>query len=319
MFGFFKRIRAASSHGEEPSPKRASNITESPTPQASGLATEADRGTMADLYSTEGGTGMRIIADPEAPTLDIVFVHGLIGSRDKTWTHQNGFFWPDQLAKDIPYARIMTFGYDADVVKLWGQPGSNNIRKHGESLATAASDRRGKHRKRPINFIAHGLGGLVCQQAVLICREDQSNLVKVSESTRGIIFMGTPHGGVGIAGWAYAFAKYFRPFRQVNSDILVELGRDSQQLTAINQQFLKFLGRTDVNIYIYCFFEDKASVGVGKIVPESSAVLGQFQNQSINANHSDMVKFSGEYDGGYQSVLSRVLDIVEYIDAKAAK
>jgi hypothetical protein len=129
----------------------------------------------------------------------MVFVHGLTGNRKTTWTHKNGTFWPRTLAEDVPNARIMTFGYDADVVKLWGMAGSNNLRGHGKDLAFAVSDRRRDCRSRPIVFVAHSLGGLVCQQTLLICVEGDRNLEKVFKSTLGVIFMGTPHAGSDLA------------------------------------------------------------------------------------------------------------------------
>src|SRR2546423_3057046 len=72
--------------------------------------------------------------------LSIVFVHGLTGNREKTWTHRNGIFWPDALlSENFPRARIMTFGYDADVVRFWTIASSNRLDDHGKSLAYALS------------------------------------------------------------------------------------------------------------------------------------------------------------------------------------
>jgi hypothetical protein len=45
----------------------------------------------------------------------IVAVHGLNGHRDKTWTAPNGVHWlRDLLTNDIPNARILCWGYDAN-------------------------------------------------------------------------------------------------------------------------------------------------------------------------------------------------------------
>ncbi|KAH6666683.1 Alpha/Beta hydrolase protein, partial [Halenospora varia] len=241
----------------------------------------------------------------------IVFVHGLTGNRDKTWTHPSGVFWPLELAKDIPTARILTFGYDADVIKLWGVAGSNNLRNHGKNLASAVSDRRRDCRHRPIIFIAHSLGGLVCEQALLICGEGERNLEKVFQSTRGIIFMGTPHAGADLANWGMTLARYLNIVRRTNSAILDPLRQKSDVLTAVQQQFQQLLRKPGVNIEVYCFFEEKAITGVGIIVPEQSAVLSQYPNQSIAADHRDMTKFSGRDDEGYRKVLSRVYDYME--------
>lgn len=50
-----------------------------------------------------------------------VFVHGLNprGRNDhpfETWTHVNGKFWPkDFLAEDIPYSRVLVYGYNSNI------------------------------------------------------------------------------------------------------------------------------------------------------------------------------------------------------------
>lgn len=243
----------------------------------------------------------------------IVFVHGLMGHREDTWTHKNGLFWPALLAKDINTARIMTFGYDASVVKLKGMVGDNNIRNHGKNLATDVSDQRRDCRNRPIIFIAHSLGGLVCEQALLYCIEKGKLLEKVFWATRGIIFMGTPHAGADLAALAHSLASYFNIMRRTNVALLDSLRQDSDELTAAQQRFQTLLLKPEVNIEIYCFFEEQAVTAIGTIVPERSAVLSQYGNQSIAANHMDMTKFSNVNDGGYQKVLNRVKDIIEVI------
>jgi hypothetical protein len=211
----------------------------------------------------------------------------------------------------------MTFGYDADVVKLWGMAGGNNLRDHGKNLAFAVSDRRRDCRERPVIFIAHSLGGLVCEQALLICGEGEKNLEKVFQSTQGIIFMGTPHHGADLADVGHKLAQCLGTVRNTNTTILESIRPKSEVLASVQQQFQQSLRKPGVSIEIYCFFEEKAVVGVGVIVPEHSAALSQYPNQSIAANHMDMTKFSGRTDEGYRRVLSRVQDNIERINSLA--
>jgi hypothetical protein len=89
----------------------------------------------------------------------IVFVHGLTGNRETTWTHkQSKTFWPQTLlAHDLPNARILTFGYDADIVGVLNTAGSNTLRDHGKSLTNDVALRR--IRSRTVSHIlckAHG-------------------------------------------------------------------------------------------------------------------------------------------------------------------
>lgn len=100
----------------------------------------------------------------------MVFVHGLTGNRETTWTHKSTkIFWPsDLLPKDLPDARILSFGYDADVVRALDAASSNSLRDHGKSLAheLAMNKMRARAIDRPTFFVAHSLGGLVCEQVM---------------------------------------------------------------------------------------------------------------------------------------------------------
>jgi hypothetical protein len=70
----------------------------------------------------------------------------------------------DSLPRDFPHARIMTYGYDAQI------HGSNSFQTL-ESLASSLrilvegiKPPRNSLREKPIIFIAHSLGGLVLKQ-----------------------------------------------------------------------------------------------------------------------------------------------------------
>ena len=76
--------------------------------------------------------------------ISIVFVHGLTGNRESTWTDKpTEVFWPkDFLAKDLPKARISTFGYDADIIQGLSVAGNGTLRDHGKALAEDLAMRR---------------------------------------------------------------------------------------------------------------------------------------------------------------------------------
>jgi hypothetical protein len=53
--------------------------------------------------------------------------------------------------------------------------------------------------------------------------------------------------------------------------------------------------------------------GIGWVVPEQSAVLNQYQNQSIAGNHRDMTRFAGRQDSAYQRVFRRIQSMSKHI------
>ena len=65
----------------------------------------------------------------------LVFVHGIGGHWYNTWS-KNGVFWPrDLLSRDVQNVRIITFGYDSDVVGFLGRASWNpKIRDHARTL-----------------------------------------------------------------------------------------------------------------------------------------------------------------------------------------
>ena len=261
-------------------------------------------------------------------TYSIIFVHGLGGNRQTTWTHQNNTYWPQDLLPDqIPSSRIMTFGYDADMVKIWsiGPTGSNGLHGHGKTLAFTIADSRSTKtsKRRPIIFVTHSLGGLVCEQALLVCRaSNEQRLSCVLESTVGIVFMGTPHKGAELALWGSRLAKYVQTIRTVNRDIVRALTKKSEVLAIVEQDFQQLLLKPEhINkTRIFCFYEEVPLPVVGKIVPEESAILEQYSNASIHANHMDMAKFDGETDVGYLAVCGVLKDWIDkLVDKKDQK
>ncbi|KAI4113333.1 MAG: hypothetical protein LQ345_005660 [Seirophora villosa] len=105
---------------------------------------ETGVGVVGKGYSTNGNDGIKTLADPSDAKIDIVFIHGLTGNRDSTWQDKkSGTTWPqDLLPGDMPKARVVTFGYDADVVGLIDVASSNTIRDHGKALATQVAQKR---------------------------------------------------------------------------------------------------------------------------------------------------------------------------------
>jgi len=63
-------------------------------------------------------------------------VHGLNGHREKSWTDsESNILWlRDLLPLQLPNARVLTFGYDADTLKLSPGVSQLGLNDHAASL-----------------------------------------------------------------------------------------------------------------------------------------------------------------------------------------
>ncbi|KAM7211892.1 hypothetical protein V8F06_012734 [Rhypophila decipiens] len=261
-----------------------------------------------------------------SPGLDIVFVHGLRGHREKTWTSKSGVFWPrDLLPKDLPGTRVMSWGYDAAVVQFFSSESASqaSLFAHGKSLLEDISAKRRRGRKRPILWVCHSLGGLVVKAALIAANGYGKNerfpeLGAVYEATIGVLFMGTPHRGSSREEDLGQVAKLAATItmHDVNSQLLRTLAPNSHILEEQRDAFTTISKDLDV----VCFWEELKTRPVGLIVPESSAVYDGFRvrSQGIRASHSDMVKFSETDDAGYERVLNHMERIFEEHEEKVA-
>ncbi|PKS08577.1 hypothetical protein jhhlp_004963 [Lomentospora prolificans] len=280
--------------------------------------------------STQGAFGLDILHQPVEPVADIIFIHGLTGTRDATWTRNAGkrtaCFWPKDLLPDsdhgIPEARIASWGYDANVVdrRPFGVVSTNSIEQHAANLcADLANFRRGAEANRPLIFVVHSLGGLVLKTALLHANESRANhtshIAAVADSTAAIAFMGTPHRGSEQAQWGSILASALNYVKQDNSELVKRLNKEEPRLDLLQERFMKFLEwRKDQArpINITCFYEELPLPVIGTIVPAASAKIDPYDSIGIHENHKDMVRFGGDDSPGYIKVVG---ELRRWIDA----
>ena len=274
----------------------------------------------------------------------IVFVHGLRGHPETTWTcnapthllasassdrpHKddvhlssdgpprkkprfglrNGpkelvpkVFWPrGLLPEEIPNARILTWGYDVDIVKLAAAASQATILQHAETLLSDLAQRK----RKPLIFIAHSLGGIVVKDALNTSKIAATFAKEIVSDTRGVIFLGTPHRGSAVASLGKVISGLARvAFQNPNPNILSALEKDSDTFERISNTFRHVLASGRINIH--SFQEELQTHGIS-IVDASSSRLGDV-NESIStlhANHQDMVKFSTANDPNFKRVVS---------------
>ncbi|KAL8904848.1 MAG: hypothetical protein Q9207_003008 [Kuettlingeria erythrocarpa] len=182
--------------------------------------------------------------------------------------------------------------------------------QHAVNLLAALVGKREKAdaKQRPIVFVAHSLGGLVCAQALLqahkLVEEPES---AVGKSVHRIAFLGTPFQGLDMAWWADMGRKLASLLHDTNKTILNDLKQESYQLKAIAEEFPEWLrereGRPETKVEVVFFTEELTTGNMGKIVTDDSAHIKGYKALTLHANHQDMCKFSGKDDDKYQAVL----------------
>lgn len=200
-------------------------------------------------------------AGNESKTVDVVAVHGLQGDAFKTWEHENGSLWlRDFLAKDLPFARVMTFGYDSTVAF------SKSVAQI-EDKALDLLNRLGAERIRsdpaasnvmPIVFICHSLGGILVKKAIALAHDRCSipEFGDIADHTKAIAFMGVPHKGSSSAWWGNLAANILNGVSvgtSTNTRLVADLRKDSSTLINISSQFV----HRSQGLKIYTFYETR--------------------------------------------------------------
>ncbi|KAK4233761.1 Alpha/Beta hydrolase protein [Achaetomium macrosporum] len=268
--------------------------------------------------------------------VDIVFVHGLGGDRINTWTWRDSSsddktFWPAELLPtDCPTARIVSFGYNADIAKFYPESSETiapelTIDDYSRALLEALKLLRGNEDlERPIIFVAHSMGGLVVANALSANHKDAAKKA-VADRTIGTLFLGTPFLGSSKAWYAKiatAILDYIIPVQRGN---VKDLEVRSKKLTDICQAFAKYLKERDrsrdlPHLEVACFFEERPmSKRQGFVVPRESATWLGTEPLSIQANHVNMAKFETNHGTDYQMVVGKLKDWILDIEKNKAE
>jgi hypothetical protein len=147
-------------------------------------------------------------------TAAIVFVHGFGGDAKKTW----GKF-PDFLAADAALKRwdILSIGYPTTLLR----PDISGLWSAQPPLQSVSGELRARTGHKPFDrygalaFIAHSMGGLVVQHALL----DPDDDGQLAARTAHLLMFGTPSFGLAKAGFFSYWKRQIRDMR-VDGDFI---------------------------------------------------------------------------------------------------
>ncbi|KAH4334341.1 hypothetical protein HBH98_243290 [Parastagonospora nodorum] len=259
--------------------------------------------------------GLQVVCEGTNPIVDIVAVHGLNGHCEKTWTAGNGVNWlRDLLPHDLPNARILSWGYDANTHSS-SRVSCQYLFDHARTQVSDLCLEREvtQTSKRPIIFVAHSLGGIIVKSALIHSDAARRGALEehrsIKLSTYGIVFMGTPHqGGSGVA-LGRLMVNVASVFVAADDRLLRHLERDSEWLQQQLGQYGPISGDF-VTKYAYEVYETPTVLGRSMmVVPRASAVVpGAADGEpiAISADHVNMVKFKSKTEPGFKTVSGHI-------------
>ncbi|KAM0456633.1 hypothetical protein ACHAO4_003663 [Trichoderma viride] len=231
--------------------------------------------------------------------VDIIAVHGLGGNWLKTWRADDGAIWlrdrvPQLLAEKKIQARVLSYGYNADVIF------TNTINTidivAGDLLSQVYSVRTtDEQKKAPIIFVAHSLGGLVVKAAINKAWTENMHYQNIVDKATGCIFLSMPHRDANLARWARHAATIMKALTgHGNKRLVLAISRSSNEWKRINQNFVF----RAANMFIATFHETQP-IGSMMDVDQHSAILGLPEERIVGlprSDHRNICKFGDSPD-----------------------
>ncbi|KAL8688517.1 MAG: hypothetical protein Q9218_005593 [Villophora microphyllina] len=291
-----------------------------PTDNArSGSVERRRRERSAEPHADPLGLTVLYQPDESTPAVNIVFVHGLGGTSQKTWCRNRDteYFWPREwlpLEKGISQARILSFGYNAHFASS-GRENILNITDFAKDLlfgmrfGLGSDSQELEIGKVPTVFVAHSMGGLVVKKAYILAQHD-AHYEEIMGSTRAILFLSTPHRGTNLAELLNRILSV-SVFNHSTKHYIAELKQNSPALQDINEQFRNLAPHLE----IFSFFEtQQTAVGPRKmmVLEKDSSILGYPYEVSkpLDADHHNVCKFTDQQDPNYISVRNAIRSVV---------
>lgn len=228
----------------------------------------------------------------KTPLADLLFLHGLTGDPLETWKDGENF-WPDWLAEEFQHLNIYTAGYPASIFAQWANKEMDLFERASNLLEHMAGLGLGK---RPIIFVVHSLGGLLAKQILRRANDSaDDDYKKISDSTRLLVFLSTPHTGSSLAS-----ALTLLPGTSSHIELLANGCGFLDDLNLFYRNFA--LQRSDLKTVVYYekFKTHKAAI----VVTRESADPGVVKTEpvAVDKDHISICKPSDKEDVIYLGV-----------------
>lgn len=173
--------------------------------------------------------------------------------------------------------------------------------------------------ERPILFVVHSLGGIIVKEMLRRSSgssKTQPHLHRISASTQGIIFFGTPHGGADPRGLVHHIAeKLVKTIGfTFNKQVVSTLLPSGERLRELRDEFGPLAEDQDWIIHSFQEQHGVAALGGVKVVDDTSSYLNlpaREIREHIERNHMEMCRFTGPNDTEYKKVARALLRMTE--------
>lgn len=226
------------------------------------------------------GLALECIFGCDAPLADIVFVHGLTGDPRATWsTSSEGDLWPVWIGEAFKRVSIYTVGYPASVFDRWMRTEMDLFERASNILERFAGIGIGT---RPIVFVTHSLGGILIKMVLRkSCDATDTDWRRVSDATRLVVFLATPHRGS-------AFANVFTLLPRSSSHVRL-LANRLGFLDDLNQHYRGLSDRIDLDTAVY--YEKYSTRGLLLVTRDSADPgLTDVEPVAIDKDHLSICK-----------------------------
>ena len=242
------------------------------------------------------------VATGTDPLVDVIFVHGLTGDAQETWTVDTGDgFWPPWLQEDLDRISVFTLGYPTSLFEKWAKREMDMFERAANVLELIAGNGIGR---RPIVFVAHNLGGILTKLLLRKASEaPDEDWRHISEATKLVVFLSTPHTGSAMANVLDAV-----PF---TSKQIKLLSNDTGFLHELNEYYRDLASeREDLSTAVY--YEKHLTKKLAVVVERGAADpgVGRSTPVAVDKDHINICKPRNREDIIYLGVRRHVQKVL---------
>ncbi|KAL2192722.1 hypothetical protein P885DRAFT_81924 [Corynascus similis CBS 632.67] len=245
--------------------------------------------------------------DPPLSDIDIVFIHSLGEDHLSAWTHGKTTWPKDLLGAELPTARIMSYKYQpgaedffpvadaSDETKERMDRLADDLYKHlVGSVSGTELGRRSQRARKPLYFVAHCLGGLVCANLLARVDDEEGGDRADRVNCHGVIFLGTPFADQDERDFWRSLAK------RLGCEASVQM-TGSAGPVRVRRTFEASLRRSLRGLHIALFAEEGESEDVivtDEYVDLTGEALAPF---TLESDHFSISRFQSKEDPGFKA------------------